>query len=79
MVRLREDLKLEVVREVLNGRLIKEGASERLGIERRSVNRYIKRFLDGGPEGLRDKRRSNNRKLTLEDERRIVFCPNSGS
>ena len=51
MGRLREDLKLEVVREVLNGRLIKEGACERLGVGRRSVNRYIKRFLDGGPEG----------------------------
>jgi hypothetical protein len=51
MGRLREDLKLEVVREVLSGRITKEGASERLRVGRRSVNRYLKRFLDGGPGG----------------------------
>jgi transposase len=56
MGRLREDLKLEVVREVLNRRLTEEGASERLGVGRRSVNRYLKRFLEGGAEGLKDKK-----------------------
>ena len=45
MGRLREDLKLEVVRKVLSGGITKEGASERLGVGKRSVNRYIKRFF----------------------------------
>jgi len=36
MGRLREDLKLEVARKVLSGGITKRGASERLGVGRRS-------------------------------------------
>jgi transposase len=75
---LREDLRLEVMRGVLSGRITKAVAGEKLDVGRRSVNRYLKRFLEGGPEGLRDKRRSNYRKLAVEDEHRVVFCKLKG-
>jgi putative transposase len=71
---LREDLRLEVVRGVLSCKITKAVAGEKLDVGRRSVNRYLKRFLERGPEGLRDRRRSNYRKLTVEDEHRVVFC-----
>ena len=73
MGRLREDLKLEVIRDASSGRVTKEGACGKLGVGRGSVNRYITRSCECGPEGLRDKRSSNYIKLSLEDERRIVF------
>jgi len=61
-----------VIADVLKGILSKAQAVELLGKTRRTVNRYIQRYLGQGFEGLRDRRRSNYRKLTDKDERRIV-------
>jgi transposase len=61
-----------VVLDVLKGILSKDEAVQLLGRTKRTVNRYIRRYLEQGVEGLRDRRRSNYRKLTEKDERRIV-------
>ncbi len=51
-----------IIREVLKRRIKQREAAKRLGVTIRSIKRYCKRFLQRGEEGLRDKRRSNNRK-----------------
>jgi putative transposase len=60
--------------EVLRGDLSKAQAMELLGRTRRTINRYVQRYLDQGFEGLRDRRRGNNWKLAEKDEKRIVQC-----
>jgi transposase len=49
-----------------------------LGRTRRTVNRYIQRYLEEGIEGLRDRRRSNYRKLTEKEEKQVVQCKLEG-
>jgi transposase len=49
-----------------------------LGKTRRTVNRYIRRYLEEGIEGLRDRRRSNYRKLTEKEEKQVVQCKLEG-
>lgn len=43
-----------------------------------TLGRYRRRFLQDGPDGLRDYRRSNYRKLNLQDELRIVQTKKQG-
>ncbi len=49
-----------------------------LGKTRRTVDRYIRRYLEEGFEGLKDRRRSGYRKLTEKDGGRIVQCKLEG-
>jgi transposase len=49
-----------------------------IGRTRRTVNRYIRRYLEEGIEGLRDKRKSNYRKLTEKEEKQVVQCKLEG-
>jgi len=56
----------------LRGVLSKVEAVDLLGKTRRTIDRYIRRYLEQGFEGLKDRRRSGYRKLTEKDERRIV-------
>lgn len=65
-------LRLEVVRQLLQGALSASEAARRLRCSARTLGRYRRRFLQDGPDGLRDHRRSNYRKLSLQDELRIV-------
>ncbi len=45
-----------------------------LEVSLRTTRRYLRRYLEGGDEALRDRRRGYYRKLTEEDEKRIVAC-----
>jgi len=62
----------------LEGVLGKVQAVELLGRTRRTINRYIRRYLEQGFEGLKGRWRGNNRKLTEKDERQIVQCKLEG-
>jgi len=56
----------------LAGEITKGEAAEQLEVSVRSINRYLGRFGEFGPEGLYDHRHSNHSKLEQKDERRIV-------
>ena len=56
----------------------KSEATGLLGRTSRTVNRYIRRYLEEGIEGLRDRRRSNYRKLTEKEEKQVVQCKLEG-
>lgn len=45
-----------------------------LGVTTRTVHNYYVRFLKHGPDGLKDRRRGNHRKLTLDERAAIVSC-----
>lgn len=53
-------------------------ASKKLNCSVRTIERYIKNYLDFGVDGLRDKRGGNNRKLTKKQELRIVEAKREG-
>lgn len=59
---------------MLRGEISKQEVSQALKVTTRSVNRYLGRFLDKGPEGLYDGRRSNYHKIDNKIEGRIVEC-----
>lgn len=54
-------------------------AAQRLSCSLRSIKRYKKRFLEIGPEGLRDRRGGTHRRLTEKEELRIVQCKLEGN
>jgi len=62
----------KVIQEVVKGELGKQGAAESLGVTYRSVNRYLQRFVEKGPEGLYDARHSNWRRIGREVEQQII-------
>ena len=62
------------VRGVVNGRFARKDAAKILGVSLRTIHNYVRRFLDHGPEGLRDHRQGHFRKIDPEQEIRIVAC-----
>lgn len=61
-----------VLISLISGKITLKRACELLGVSRRSVERYRRIFLLFGEVGLKDKRKSNNFKLTDNDKARIV-------
>ena len=57
---------------ILTGETTKQEAASTLGVTLRSINRYLRRFGEAGPEGLYDGRHSNYRKIEVEAEGQIV-------
>jgi transposase len=49
-------------------------AARVLEVALRTIRRYLRRYFEGGDEGLRDKRRRTYRKITEKDEAQIVAC-----
>lgn len=74
----RWQLKQDLVSQWLRQRLTKHEVAHRLGCTPRTVERYRRRFLHSGPEGLRDRRHSNHRRLTLAQELAIVQAKRAG-
>lgn len=70
--------KIAVTRELLEGKLSKQEAAGKLGRSVRTIERFLVTLLSEGPEGLNDHHRSNNRKLTLRDEKEIVRAKKEG-
>lgn len=71
-------LRQELIRQLVQGKLGASEIAHRLGCSRRTLRRYRQRFLQHGPEELRDHRRSNYRKLGLQDALRIVQTKRQG-
>ena len=66
--------KEQAVRDLLSRRRsLKEIAGE-LGVTRRTVYNYFRRFRQHGPEGLKDHRRGSHRKITPDEEAAILAC-----
>ncbi len=65
-------LKEDIVKKVVAGKIKYEKAARQLRVTSRTVQNYCSRFLKDGSEGLRDRRRGNNRKLSPLQEVAIV-------
>lgn len=61
-----------VIKEVVARKLSYTEAARQLGVTPRTVHNYYHRFLDHGLEGLKDRRKGNYRKLSLDEEATIV-------
>lgn len=70
--------KMAVIKQILEGKISRRDGAETLACSPRTVRRYLRAFLDEGPDGLRDHRHSNNRKLTSKDEKEIVRVKREG-
>lgn len=71
-------LRLEVIRQLLQGTLSASAAARRLRCSARILGRYRLRFLQNGSDGLRDHRQSNYHKISPQDELRIVQTKEQG-
>lgn len=67
-------LKEQTIKDVIMGRDKCNEAARKLGVTPRTVQNYVRRFRERGPEGLQDRRSGNHRKLTPEEEAAIVAC-----
>lgn len=65
-------LKEKIIREVLSKKRGCSEAARELGVTSRTVHNYFTRFMRHGPDGLKDRRKGNHRKLTPEEEAAIV-------
>jgi transposase len=59
---------------VVKGVLSRSEAGRFLEVALRTIHRYLRKYFEGGEEALRDKRKGTHRKVTDEDEARIVAC-----
>jgi len=71
-------LKQELVKGWLRGRLTKAEVARRLGCCVRTVERYRRRFLQFGPEGLKSRHTSHHRKISRARELAIVQSKRQG-
>lgn len=66
--------KERVIEELISRKRRYREAAEELGVTPRTVYNYFLRFTKYGPEGLKDRRKGNRRKITPEEEAAIVAC-----
>jgi transposase len=62
------------VRDVTANRITREHAARILGVSVRTVHNYVKKFVEKGPDGLRDRRRGHFRKIATDQEFCILAC-----
>jgi transposase len=67
-------LREKTVQDIIMGKDKCNEAARKLGVTPRTVQNYIRRFREQGPEGLQDRRTGNHRKLSFEEEAAIVAC-----
>lgn len=70
---------LEIIQELVAGKLKQAEVAEKLGVAKRTVRRYKAKFIRQGAEGLKDHRTGNNRKLTSRDKLSICQLKKEGS
>ncbi len=71
--RERRVLEEKLAQAILGRQVTKPEAAQTLGVTRRSIDRYLGRFQEAGPEGLYDRRHSNHRKLDEAAEPNAVW------
>jgi len=64
-------LEKKQIQAILRGEVTKQEAAQALGVTRRSMDRYLHRFQEKGPEGLYDGRHSNYHRMDGRTERSI--------
>ena len=64
--------------EILSGGLSQQAAAALLDVSQRTVRRYLHRYRQAGPEGLRDRRGGSHRRLTAAQEAAIVTTKRAG-
>lgn len=71
---MRRSTEKEVVAigKLLKGKVSKQEAADIIGKSTRTIERYARKLLTEGPEGLKDHRCSNYLKLTIKDEKKII-------
>lgn len=65
-------LREKTIQDVIMGKDKCNQAARKLGVTPRTVQNYVRRFREHGPEGLKDRRKGNHRKLTPEEKAAIV-------
>jgi len=65
-------LEKKQIQAIVRGEVTKQEAAQALGVTRRSMDRYLHRFQEKGPEGLYDGRHSNYHRMDGRTERSIV-------
>lgn len=69
-----ELLKEKILKDLFARKSTPLEAAKKLGVTTRTIRNYWHRFLHYGPEGLKDRRKGNHRKLTPTEELAIVRC-----
>lgn len=67
-----DHLKEEIVKKVITGVIKFDQAARQLRVTSRTVQNYCFRFQKHGPQGLKDRRTGNHRKLSPMEEAAIV-------
>lgn len=73
------ELRVELVKKALKGKLTNQQAATKLVCSDRSIRRYKVRFLKHGPASLVDHRRSNYRKLTATQIKKVKQMKREGA
>jgi transposase len=66
------------ISEVVSKRCSYSEAARSLGVTPRTIHNYVIRFIEHGPEGLKDRRKGNHRKVTVAEEAAIVELKKRG-
>ena len=70
--------KQDVVGKLLKGKISRKEAGQSLGCSKRTIVRYVDLVGKGGLAALKDKRHSNNHKLSPKQEKDLVEIKEKG-
>ncbi|MBI2089619.1 MAG: helix-turn-helix domain-containing protein [Deltaproteobacteria bacterium] len=66
--------KERVIKELISKKRRYSEAAEELGVTPRTIHNYFLRFMRHGPDGLKDRRKGNHRKIMPAEEAAILAC-----
>lgn len=78
MLKKELSFKQEIVGKLLKGKISRKEAGKLLDCSGKTIVRYLTRTAKGGLEALRDKRHSNNHKLSPKQEKDLVKIRDEG-
>lgn len=78
MLRKELSFKQDIIGRLFKGKINRKEAEQLLNCSKKTIVRYIARAGKGGLEALRDKRHSNNHKLSLKQEKDLVKIKQEG-
>lgn len=78
MLKKELSFKQDVVGKLLKGKISRKEAEESLGCSKRTIVRYVELVGKGGLAALKDKRHSNNHKLSPKQEKDLVEIKEKG-
>ena len=78
MLKKELSFKQEIIGKLFKGKISRKEAKQSLGCSKRTIVRYVEKAEKGGLEALRDKRHSNNHKLSLKQEKDLIKIKEDG-